>query len=214
MPSDSLFHWARLRTNGRNFTALAEQLVSTTLPALSSLGGKPWAVANGLFGFWTNELLLVTTWPRAADASTLLTPNLPEGAEIVEQHNFVATARPVDDTPLSSPGLYVHRFFEVRNADVDRFVALSEEAWNTFENTSEYAAQPQGLFCQRDRSDESGLMLLVTWYDRFESWERSRTPPPEAETNFRARAMLTRRSMAFATRLVGTGGAPRGMGPA
>jgi hypothetical protein len=171
-------------------------------------------LANGLFGLWTNELVLVTTCGRDADAPTQLARNLPEGAAILEQYDFVPTARPADDTPLTRPGLYVHRFFEIRNTDVDRFVALSDEAWNTFENTSDYEAQPQGLFCECDRSDEFGLMLLVTWYDRFESWERSRTPPPEAETNFRARAMLTRRSMAFATRLVGTGGAPRGMGPA
>jgi hypothetical protein len=214
MASDSLFHWARLRTNERNFAALAEQLSNSTMPALASLGGKAWAVANGLFGLWTNELLLVTTWPRDADASTLLARSLPEGAEIGEQHDFIPTARPHDDSPLTRPGLYVHRFFEIRNADVDRFVTLSDDAWNTFENTSEYEAQPQGLFCELDRSREYGLMLLVTWYDRLESWERSRTPPPEAETNFRARATLTRRSMAFATRLVGTGGAPRGMGPA
>jgi hypothetical protein len=55
-------------------------------------------------------------------------------------------------------------------------------------------------------------MLLVTWYDRLESWERSRTPPPEAAENFRERARLTTSSIAYATRLIGTNPAARGMG--
>ena len=55
-------------------------------------------------------------------------------------------------------------------------------------------------------------MLLVTWYDRLESWERSRTPPPEAAANFRERAMITTRSVAYPTRLIGANPAVRGMG--
>lgn len=167
----------------------------------------------GLFGLWTNELVLTTTWPKDSRAATLLAQNLPAGTTIVEQYEFVATARPATDEPPSRPGLYVHRLFEVQPADVGRFVELSQEAWATFEGSSDYQAEPQGLFRQREQPAEGGLMLLVTWYDRFESWERSRTPAPAAEENFRARAALTRKSMAFATRLADSPGAPRGMGP-
>lgn len=212
MATDSLFHWARLQTAGRNFQTLADELEAVTLPAIGKDGGRKWMLANGLFGLWTNELILVTAWPREADASRVLRANLPDGASIVEARDLVATARPLTGTPPSKPGVYVHRLFGVDGKDVERFVALSDEAWNTFENTSEYSAQPQGLFRMREHPETGGQMLLITWYDRLESWERSRTPAPEAAENFRQRAMLTKRSIAYAARIVGTAGAPRAMG--
>jgi hypothetical protein len=213
MSTDSLFHWARLQTTGRNFQTLADQLEATTLPAIAREGGRKWMLANGLFGLWTNELILVTTWPQGSDAAKALSSNLPEGASIIDSRELVATARPLTEEPPAKHGVYVHRLFGVDGKDVEHFVELSAEAWNTFENTSDYKAEPQGLFRMREHPEPGGQMLLVTWYDRLESWERSRTPPPEAEANFRQRAMLTKRSMAIATRLVGSPGAPRGMGP-
>jgi hypothetical protein len=213
MASDSVFHWARIQTEGRSFQALAAGLAETTIPTVQTTGGEPWMTANGLFGLWTNELILMTAWPQVSGAMAIVGSNLPEGASIAQQYEFIATARPATDVPPSRSGVYVHRLFEVQAGDVERFVALSEEAWTTFEEAGDYQAEPQGLFRQRDYPAEGGLMLLVTWYDRLESWERSRTPAPEAEANFRARAALTRKSMAFATRLVGSPGAPRGMGP-
>lgn len=212
MASESLFHWARLQTSARNFQVLAEELESATLPKLARDGGRKWMLANGLFGLWTNELILVTAWPRESEPAPVLEAALPVGASIVEQRALVATARPLTGEPPSRPGVYVHRLFGVDAADIDRFVALSTEAWETFETTSDYEAEPQGLFRLRDHPPTGGQMLLVTWYDRLESWERSRTPPPEAAENFRQRAMLTKRSIGYATRLVGTPGAPRAMG--
>ncbi len=213
MPTDSLFHWARIQTSGRNFQTLADEVEATTLPALAKKGGQKWMLANGLFGLWTNEVILVTTWPRHAEAAKALAGNLPDGASVVDSRDLVATVRPLTDDPPARPGVYVHRLFGVDARDIDRFVALSDEAWNSFENTSDYHAEPQGMFRMRDHPEQGGQMLLVTWYDRFESWERSRAPAPEAEANFRQRAKLTKHSMAIPTRLMGTPGAPRGMGP-
>lgn len=212
MPTDSLFHWARIQTAGRNFQTLADELKTTTFPALARDGGKVWMLANGLFGLWTNEVILVTAWPAGSEPAPALRAALPAGASIGDERELLATARPLTDEPPSRAGIYVHRLFGVDAADVDRFVALSAEAWETFEATSDYQAEPHGLFRLRDHPATGGQMLLVTWYDRLESWERSRTPPAEAEANFRQRAMLTKVSVAYATRLVGTPGAPRAMG--
>lgn len=213
MASDSLFHWTRIQTSGSNFQSLADQLEVTTLPALAKEGARKWMLVNGLFGLWTNEVILVTTWPREADASRTLGANLPEGSLIVESRDVVATVRPLTDEPPSRAGIYVHRLFGVDAKDIDRFVALSDEAWTSFENSGDYNAEPQGLFRMREHPEQGGEMLLVTWYDRLESWERSRTPAPEAAANFRERAMLTKRSMAIPTRLIGTAVSARGMGP-
>jgi hypothetical protein len=212
MATDSVFHWARIAAPGKNFAVLAKSLEETTLPELSREGGKRWALANGLFGLWNHEVILVTSWAKGARPGAFLSGKLPVGASLAESYEFVATVRPETDAPLEDAGVYVHRLFGVDAANVDRFVALSDDAWKTFESASDYQSQPQGLFRQRAHPAEGGLMLLVTWYDRLESWERSRTPPSEAAANFRERAMITTRSVAYPTRLIGTNPAVRGMG--
>lgn len=212
MSTDPVFHWARIAAPGKNFAALGKLIEETTLPALERHGGRRWALANGLFGLWNHEVILLTTWPGGAKPDEYLSGELPVGAAVMESYEFVATARPTDTSPLSKPGVYVHRLFGVDSANVERFVELSEEAWRTFETASEYQSELQGLFRQVDHPETGGLMLLVTWYDRLESWERSRTPPPEAAANFRERALITTRSVAYATRLLGTNPAVRGMG--
>ena len=105
-------------------------------------------------------------------------------------------------SPLTRPGLYVFRFFDVNNADVDEIAQLSREAWTTFESTASYRAEPQGLFCLTRSTAAAGLMLLCTWYDGLESWQVSREPPPEAAENFRRRHALTYGTIAYATRLI------------
>jgi len=157
--------------------------------------GGIWGVFSGLFGLAGNELIVVS-----ADAT-----NAPAAASplAVASEAWQPTARPVDMDPCSKEGLYVFRRFHVREGDVDEVVALSRQAWETFEIGQDYAAQPQGLF--RPPSDDEGIvkLMLVTWYDGFASWETSRRPAPEAAENFRRRHALTLTTYAVATRLVG-----------
>ena len=202
MTPGTVFHWARISSPGRGFAALAREIETSTLPALEAEDGKRWMLANGLFGLWTHELLLVTCWPEGGSPGARLASVLPPGASLVAHYDFLPTARPLSTDPPAKPGMYVHRLFGVDGANVDRFVHLSQEAWRTFETSADYESQPQGLFKQRNHPKDDGLMLLVTWYDRLESWERSRAPAPEAAANFRERAQLTRRSIAYATRLL------------
>jgi len=207
-----LFHWARIASPRKGFGTIAHEIEEVTLPSLEKEGGSRWMLANGLFGLWNHEVVLVTAWPHGSSPGALLATALPAGASIVAHYEFLPTVRPVSLEPPDKAGIYVHRLFGVDAVNVERFVALSNEAWQTFENSGEYESQPQGLFQQRNHPKEDGLMLLVTWYDRLESWERSRTPPPEAAANFGERRLLTKRSIAYATRLTGTNPAARGMG--
>lgn len=210
MTLDRLFHWARIQGEGRTYQPLLASLRETTFPAVQRAGGRPWGAWYGLFGLRSNELIVVTSWPLDAAAPELTSANLPPGANVLEQYDFVPTVRPDIDTPLSRPGLYVFRFFDVHHRDVDEVAALSHEAWTTFENTSHYQAEPQALFAEHDRTRDpddtgpTGTMLLLTWYDGLESWQGSRTPAPEARENFRRRAALTRGTLAIATCLVET----------
>ena len=201
MASDALFHFARIAGPGREWQSVKQGLERDTLPALSRAGGTCWGIWQGLFGLRSNELIMVTCWPPGADASSALRAALAADVAVVDSADFVATLRPADATPRTRPGLYVFRFFDVRAGDVDEIVALSGAAWTTFESSASYASEPQALFRLRDATADAGRMLLLTWYDGFESWQASRAPHPDALANFQRRAALTGGTVAYATRL-------------
>ena len=186
------YRWLRVRAQGRTWAAAHERLNA------SHLGGEVWGVFSGLFGIGSNELVLVLHGNGEAPTESLAAA----GFEIVESHLFVPTVRPASFVPVSRPGLYVFRFFDVAHGDVDEIARLSNEAWTTFEAADAYAAEPQALFAQADRSAPAGVMLLVTWYDGLESWQTSRAPAPEAAENFLRRRELTQGTIAYATTLV------------
>ena len=157
-----------------------------------------WAAWRGLFGIASNELNLIVR----AIPSAQLSDSLPDGVEVLSECVLEATARPQTEAPCERDGLYVLRRFVVDAADIDTVVELSSEAWITFEGTSDYEAQPMGLFAGLADRDNRAQMMLVTWYDGFSSWEASRTPSPQARQHFRKRRALTHSTGAVALSLV------------
>ncbi|MYD96683.1 MAG: hypothetical protein F4X98_04765 [Gammaproteobacteria bacterium] len=191
------YAFTRLKTNAPDFAAAHGALRADADAALAP--ATVWGVFHGLFGIGSNELILVTYGDVGGVQDTVA--GLPEvaGAETIL---IEPTVRPTEDAPRTREGLYVFRFFAVEHKDVDEIAALSFEAWKDFETADVYAAEPQGLFCQQDRSAPAGRMLLCTWYDGLNSWQASRTPPGQAREKFRRRQALTQGTVAYATRLV------------
>jgi hypothetical protein len=148
-----------------------------------------------LFGLASNEVYLVTFSDEPHS------PNLASHIELVQSCSLIPTARPVEHNARTSPGVYVFRWFTVNPGDVDEIVALSTEAWKTFEKG--FDTQVQGLF--RGQDDDS-LMLLLTWYKDLSVWEASRHPPPQARENFMKRHQLTLNARPIATRLIAGAG--------
>ena len=160
-----------------------------------------WGAFYGLFGVGSNELIVVAVGhDDAVDASMETARRL--DLDHVESLKLKPTARPTSAAPLTREGLYVFRFLDVANADVEEIASLSAQAWRTFESSGDYRAEAQGLFCQHDRSDVRGRMLLLTWYDGLNSWQTSRQPPAEAGSLFQRRRELTSGTIAYATRLI------------
>lgn len=196
------YEYFRLKAAGRDSLALMDALREHTLPRWRQQGIECWGIWRGLFGVGSNELLVLAATPGEGDPPDFRS-GLPESANVVDTLSLVSTARPEAIGGLPAEGLYVFRFFDVAEADCDEIVALSREAWETFEDTDRYASRPQGLFRPRPvHSKGAGRMLLVTWYDGFASWEISRAPAPEARDNFRRRHELTGGTIAHAVRLV------------
>ena len=196
------FALTRLRANDRNFASMLEALSADENAVL--LPAKRWGAFSGLFGLASNELFLLSVGEDLDLNARLLELDPVADAETLL---LEATVRPTSSSPspLSRKGLYVFRFFEIAHEDVSEIAALSKEAWETFEATNDYSAEPQGLFCQADRSSEHGRMLLLTWYDGFDSWLTSRKPHPKARDLFMRRHAMTDGTVAYATRLLTDG---------
>lgn len=202
MSLDTVYHIARVQYPGIAVQRLVPVVKATVVPAITANGGALWGVFTGLLGLDTRELYLVTAWPAGSSPSDAVSGALPPDAKVVQERTMQPTVRPLTPEPRSVPGVYVFRWFEVHNRDIDEIAALSKEAWETFENTSAYRAEPQALLRDVDITAQDGTMLLVTWYDGLRSWELSRTPAPEARANFVKRAGLTLSAIPIATRLV------------
>jgi len=155
-----------------------------------------WGVWSGLFGLANNELIAITL----VDDLDLKKP-WPDEFEVVDEQLLLATERPNSFSPPSLQGLYVFRSMETESKNIDEIVRLSAQAWETFETTEEYRSQPTGLFKPRNPGAVS-TMWLLTWYDGFKSWEKSRDPHEEAKKAFRERQALLTKTSAIATRLV------------
>ncbi len=193
------YHWLRIRSGDRTWAEGYERFQRDELP-----GVETWGAFYGLFGVASNELILVVHGDDDASAAAITAAAANADFEVVEAHELVPTVRPERFEPVTEPGLYVFRVFDVAHEHVDEIAMLSRQAWTSFENTDAYDTEPKGLFCQADRSSPSGVMVLVTWYDGLESWQASRRSAPDARENFRRRRALTKRTIAYATRLVGT----------
>jgi hypothetical protein len=193
--------YLRVQGTGRDSGLLLEDVQAKVFPQWRESGITPWGVFGGLFGVASNELIVMAA-ARGTRGVDDFTAGIKRVANVQRALALRNTVRPTAIEPLKQPGLYVFRFFDVDNKDVNEIAELSRGAWTTFEDTRDYSAEPQGLFCESDLSADQGKMLLLTWYDGLQSWQTSRTPHPDARENFRQRSALTRRTIAFATRLV------------
>lgn len=179
-----------------NNVAAAKSAAGSIKAALGASNIVAFGVFTPLFGLPSNQLYLVTC---AEGPHSIAEAVSSAGLALVDSIGFVPTVRPVEHTPRTRPGLYVFRWFDVYNRDVDEIASLSRQAWVTFEG--DFDTEVQALFAEPDRTGERGKMLLITWYTGFPVWEASRQPSPEARENFMRRAQLTIEATPIATRL-------------
>lgn len=165
-------------------------------------GAQVFGMFQGLFGLASNELYVVVH----GESPGLDVSAAAGDYRVVATTNLVPTVRPTEHRRCEREGVYVFRWFTVRNRDVDEIARLSEVAWQTFE--SGFDTEVQGLFREPHRDHELGRMLLITWYADLNAWQASRQPPPAARENFMRRHALTLEAFPVATRLVSAGMAP------
>ena len=178
--------------------SLVDYLRETLTPALAEQGLTVFGVFQGLFGLDSNELyLVVNSETEIGDISDQLNGT---SFQLVNSTNLIPTERPTEHSARKQEGIYVFRWFDVLNNNVEEIARLSARAWVTFEGG--FDTEVQGLFAEQDRKSTQGKMLLVTWYKDLNVWQQSRQPPDEARENFMRRQALTLQAHPIATRLV------------
>ena len=147
--------------------ALRAQMSSRVLPAIRAAGGDVLGLFSPQLGFAANEAVLLVRWPYEArtDPAVIDIQNV----QVRSRDRLTATLRPADtDTPKPG-GIYVHRWFTVAPADVDTFVALSGQAWPSFEGG--FDTNIFGLFRAKDLAPNGAArMLLLTRYADHGVW--------------------------------------------
>jgi hypothetical protein len=181
---------------GPNF--LVDYLRETLTPALAEQGLTVFGVFQGLFGLDSNELYLVVN--SETEIGSFGDQLSGSSYQLVNSTNLVPTERPTEHSARTQEGIYVFRWFDVLNNNVEEIAALSARAWVTFEGG--FDTEVQGLFAEHDRKSAQGKMLLITWYKDLNVWQQSRQPPEEARENFLRRQALTLQAHPVATRLV------------
>ena len=116
------------------------------------------------------------------------------------------SVRPARPVPPLEPGVYAHRWFELRDADWPEFVELSTDAWPEFERS--FDSQILGLWRSRDVEQPRARALLLTRYPSLAMWERSRGESARSEREsalwqrFVRRHQLTDSTVVVITRLL------------
>jgi hypothetical protein len=175
----------------------------------AALGDRLYGVFQPQLGFASNEVVIIASGGETGD---LFGPM--SDVVSVDMDPLAPTLRPINTASLYRPewpkgGIYVHRWFTIETAGLDEFVALSGEAWASFEIN--FDAQIAGLFRAALSADDEAAgvvrLLLLTRYGSHGVWEasRSETADPEAWKRFLRRHALTRETVGRSALLV-----PRG----
>lgn len=144
--------------------------------AVQAKGGQVFGVWKPLIGLAFNHAVVVTEWPdeqaALANADTAIAgiPDLRKVAHDI----WLPTLRPAPGTlSRREPGFTTHRWYDIREGDLDRFLALSSATWGNWEGTHD--SQVQGLWRVK-APPAPGLirMRLMAWYRDMSVWERSR----------------------------------------
>ncbi len=201
MTTYELFRIKDIKSNG--ILNIVKTINTQILPEAKKSGYSLYGLFFGLFGLASNELY----WVAVREDNESLLDGITPLLKLIARHYFILqeryqltpTVRPTEHNTRIKGGIYVFRWFDVNNRDVDEIVRLSDEAWIPFEEG--FDSEIQGLFAEGDRSREQGKMLLLTWYRDLSVWEASRRPSKEARERFRKRHDLTIETKAIATRL-------------
>lgn len=196
MAATDLFCYIRLKGYGPE----CRQLYMAIRNTLES--EMVWGIFEGVFGIGSHELVVVLVGGEDRLEESIQTMREIDEVVDLSSINLAPTSRPQRPSPMTRAGIYVFRFLEVDNINIETIVDLSTRGWEFFEGADYYEANSLALFKQHKVSSDTSVMLIVTRYDDLVSWEVSRGSPPRAKELFARRRELTKGQTPLATRLL------------
>ena len=182
------------------------EAVRARLPGIAAAGGQVLGLFTPQIGWVARQAALLVRWGPDAKGREKEIGGLMRGKTITfaQRGKLTATSRPAPADRPRPGGIYVHRWFVVKTANVPEFLALSQEGWRDFE--TRFETNIFGLFTA-DRSpadSRSGVqrLLLITRYKDHGVWETSRDPTTAAMAAFQRRATITQDTWNASTLLV------------
>ena len=180
---------------GAGIGPFVAHLSGAGVEGVRAAGGEPIGYFTPVIGWTSEQLSVLIRWPAAA-------PGRDRAIERIVRHPTVAhatrtrlaaTLRPAPSDQPRPNGIVTQRWFTIRSADVDAFVALSGVAWPEFER--DFPTRVFGLFRAEPTAEEAKRdltrMLLNTQYDSHAVWEASRAPSATSAEAFKKRAAMT-----------------------
>ena len=181
---------------------VASEVAGAGRSAVTRRGGRMFGVWKPLIGLSLNHVVVVTEWPdeAAASANAHAAIESVAGLSVKEHDLWLPTLRPLPEAvpPLSQRregGYVTHRWYDIAEADLARFLDYSSSTWGNWEGTHD--GEVLGLW-RTAVAPAPGLirMRLMAWYRDLGVWERSRywkkTPGAEtANQNLGARYAMT-----------------------
>ena len=144
--------------------------------AVEARGGQLFGLWKPLIGLSLNHIVCVTEWPDETEAAANAGTAIHGIAAITSSQCdiWLPTLRPAPGAVARhDPGFTTHRWYDIRESDLQRFLELSANTWGNWEGTHD--SQVQGLWRQ-STPPAPGLirMRLMAWYRDMGVWERSR----------------------------------------
>jgi len=172
------------------------EAVKARRPAITAAGGEVLGLFTPQIGWVARQAALLVRWAPDGKGRDGVVAGLMRDKTVrfAQRERIEPTSRPTATDSVRPGGIYVHRRFVVKVADVPEFLTLSQEGWRDFE--TRFDAHIFGLFtAERSSSDRQGgvtRLLLITRYKDHGMWEASRDPSTAAMAAFRRRSAITR----------------------
>ncbi len=178
------YEYLRISVRPRSWPRVIAGVTAKGAEAIASAGGKLYAMWVSDIGLPYYHGVVLSTWAGDGGVNPVV-----QGVDDVldaSAERLEVVTGPRDSIPCTRNGIYMHRWFEMRDTDWKEFLDLSTDVWPDAEDA--YGSKIIGFWRSRDAPAPMARALLITYYPNMAAWERSRSEnarTPEEKATWR-----------------------------